>query len=609
MSSTSQSSGPHTPSPSDAELIRGSAFFDAAFYLGHNPDVSASGADPATHYLINGAQEGRDPSPDFSSAGYLAQHPDVAALGMNPLVHFLRSGMKEGRDTGVDAKPTETTLRSSGLVAHAKIEDRELLEQSQLFDPEYYLRRYPDVASARLDPIAHYLASGVHEHRDPSEAFSTLGYLRRHKDVAAVGLNPLVHYLKHGKAEGRTIVPGRPLIPPFDELCQQRWGALKELAVFPTPFTQPRLTIVTDSVSPSWLFGGVGTAIILGTLLANRLGASLRLVTRTDEPDARALSAVLTPNKLKLNGSFETVFIPNDGSVSLSLTPNDLFLTTSWWSTRAILNTVPTDRVMYLLQEDERMFYPYGDDRLQCAETLAEPGLVTVINTRLLHAHLTRGPDPIAGLDARALSFEPAFANDSANVAKTTDVANRKLRFFFYSRPHNLRNMFWRGAAAICDAVEHGTLDPKLWDFYFVGKETPKFTLPGGVQPNVIEGLSWTQYQELVASMDAAFVLMDTPHPSYPPLDMASVGVAVLTNRHGLKTDLSSYSKNILVAEPTFEGLREGFVRLAELARNPDIRRDNRESDGIARDWEVTLGQVVEQLAISFGPRGGANVS
>ena len=78
-------------------------------------------------------------------------------------------------------------------------------------------------------------------------------------------------------------------------------------------------------------------------------------------------------------------------------------------------------------------------------------------------------------------------------------------------------------------------------------------TLPRDVHVNVIEGLGWTAYQDLVASMDAALVLMDTPHPSYPPYDLASVGAAVLTNSHGIKTDLSDISDNIVVAPSTVD--------------------------------------------------------
>jgi O-antigen biosynthesis protein len=74
-----------------------SPWFDAQWYLSIYPDVAASGVDPARHYLLHGAAEGRDPGPGFSTAGYLARYSDVALSGINPLLHYLNVGVAQGR--------------------------------------------------------------------------------------------------------------------------------------------------------------------------------------------------------------------------------------------------------------------------------------------------------------------------------------------------------------------------------------------------------------------------------------------------------------------------------------------------------------------------------
>ena len=100
--------------------------------------------------------------------------------------------------------------------------------------------------------------------------------------------------------------------------------------------------------------------------------------------------------------------------------------------------------------------------------------------------------------------------------------------------------------------------------------------------------------------MDAALVLMDTPHPSYPPYDLASVGAAVLTNSHGIKTDLSDISDNIVVAPSTVDGLLEGLREVVDLARDPERRAANVAADHIRRDWEQTLVPVVDWVMERF---------
>jgi hypothetical protein len=81
--------------------------------------------------------------------------------------------------------------------------DVEIICASGLFDPEWYLRVYPDVAAAGEDPLIHYLRKGVVEGRNPNPRFNTDAYLRRYPDVAAMGLNPLVHYAMRGATEKR----------------------------------------------------------------------------------------------------------------------------------------------------------------------------------------------------------------------------------------------------------------------------------------------------------------------------------------------------------------------------------------------------------------------
>jgi glycosyltransferase involved in cell wall biosynthesis len=82
----------------DEELLRGSEFFDAAWYLRENPDVAAAGMDPLDHYIRFGARERRDPGPMFKTARYIEQYPELTATGGNPLVHFLRHGITEPGD-------------------------------------------------------------------------------------------------------------------------------------------------------------------------------------------------------------------------------------------------------------------------------------------------------------------------------------------------------------------------------------------------------------------------------------------------------------------------------------------------------------------------------
>ena len=83
-------------------------------------------------------------------------------------------------------------------------DDLKLVSASELFDADWYSKKYPDVILSKIEPVAHYLQFGSILLRDPSEHFSSRGYYEQNKDVAENKINPLLHYLRYGETEGRT---------------------------------------------------------------------------------------------------------------------------------------------------------------------------------------------------------------------------------------------------------------------------------------------------------------------------------------------------------------------------------------------------------------------
>jgi hypothetical protein len=81
--------------------------------------------------------------------------------------------------------------------------DAQIIRKSKLFDKAYYLAAYPDVKDAGMDPIWHFVRTGVYELRNPNPEFDTRSYLLRNKDVLLSDKNPFVHYIQFGKDEGR----------------------------------------------------------------------------------------------------------------------------------------------------------------------------------------------------------------------------------------------------------------------------------------------------------------------------------------------------------------------------------------------------------------------
>lgn len=373
---------------------------------------------------------------------------------------------------------------------------------------------------------------------------------------------------------------------------------LQPLRVFRAPAGTPTVNVITDSVLPGSLFGGVATALILAGQLVDRVGGRLRIVTRTEEADAADVARVLRFSEVPADFEIETVLAGHRNEASVPMAPNDYFLTTSWWTAAPTVAAIGHSRVVHVLQEDERMFYPMGDESLRCAEVIADPELRSVINSEMLFRHLSRGSDPLPSLADRSIVFEPAFPSSLFYDDPEARAASGKRNFLFYARPHNIRNLYWRGMQVIERAILDGVLDPEQWRFLFLGKDLPPtFKLPGHPEVVVAQNLSLHDYAAQVRTAHVALSLIYSPHPSYPPLDLAASGAVVVTNTfEPAKVDLTDYSRNIFCAPPTVDGLTAAIASAVQLAGDAEVRAKNMADAGIRRDWPATLAPIVDQI-------------
>jgi len=218
-----------------------------------------------------------------------------------------------------------------------------------------------------------------------------------------------------------------------------------------------------------------------------------------------------------------------------------------------------------------------------------------VVNSALLFRHFTEGPSPLPGLADRSVVFEPAFPAGLFFEDRARRTPDAKRTFLFYARPNNLRNLYWRGFEAIERSLLAGTLVAADWRFVFVGKDIGNVSLPGSPEVEIAENLSLDEYARHVRSADLGLSLIYSPHPSYPPLDLAASGAVVVTNSFGsTKVDLSGYSSDIICTEPTVDALVEGIAR--GVAAVADADRTAGYGPLLARSWSETLAPVVDQI-------------
>jgi len=91
-----------------------------------------------------------------------------------------------------------------------------IVAKSKCFNKKWYLKTYPDVAAAKMNPARHYCKTGWREGRNPGPNFDTKFYLKTYKDAKQAKICPLLHYEQVGKSLEYNTKPA-PVAPKLSD--------------------------------------------------------------------------------------------------------------------------------------------------------------------------------------------------------------------------------------------------------------------------------------------------------------------------------------------------------------------------------------------------------
>ena len=356
--------------------------------------------------------------------------------------------------------------------------------------------------------------------------------------------------------------------------------------------------LLIPGISPSGVFGGVGTAVALAIALAEA-GERVQLVM-TDYgqsiDDATVRSIILRhvatdPATLARIGIARAIHDDHE----LELGTDDVFVATAWWTAHRADATIAAHAeltrraIVYLVQDDETLFYEASERRLMAEASYSLPAL-HVVNSAPLAAHL-RAAYALTVDDALVLA--PRVAVPTVPLRAPADP----LRLVVYGRPSVGRNLFptaLRGIA-MWEAARRATGTRVPVEVVSVG-EPEQFRYRIGERLVVTPGvLGWDDYLALLATAHLGVSLMASPHPSYPPLEMAASGLVVVTNRWGPK-DLGALSERLVACAPDATDV----ARALHVAEARHVAGGDPELDlaPLGRPLEAIAGELRARLSV-----------
>lgn len=314
-----------------------------------------------------------------------------------------------------------------------------------------------------------------------------------------------------------------------------------------------RINLMIPAVSERHIFGGISTALQFFESFAPH-APDLRIIAtdegslRDERMDRDRFKGWTFADSTEPDQPGRLITAVGHRRGALPLRDNDVFIATAWWTAhlataltrqQAEWHGGPRRRFIYLIQDYEPLFHPWSARYALAAQTYDHRnGYTPVFNTSLLR-------DYMAGLGLAApdaLSFDPTLNRRLKDTVQGLAPMPRERRILVYGRPSVDRNAYpllVRGLRRLAERV-----DVSGWQFVSAGEPHAPADLGGGATLTALGKLSLEDYARELRRCHAGVSLMISPHPSYPPLEMAANGLWVVTNHYPPK-DLSTWAPNI----------------------------------------------------------------
>lgn len=384
--------------------------------------------------------------------------------------------------------------------------------------------------------------------------------------------------------------------PPIDETV------LADYRVEPEHNETPRITSVLQFMTKGADFGGAATGIDIFARLAVALrqncGAGARVIITDAGPNSDPAIVTKYAAKAGLEIRSDQIQLVSSGDDTIHVRPREMFITQIWWNMlnfgrvrhiQADLFGRPPQPLIRLAQDYEPGWLEFSSAHMLARSAYDHTGpLWAIINSN----NLARYIEVMNHSFERRYVFDPVIVESLRPYLDRASGSERHKRVLVYGRPSVARNCF----SALVRGLKTWARDyPEFADWEVVSAGEPHDPVPlgDGRKLTSIGKLSLDDYATMLLGSSVGVSLMASPHPSYPPLEMAHFGLNTVTNSYLCK-DLGSFHPNIIsipsiadgalakaIAEACRrtpgaapEAINPGYVRTDTYPFLPDLARD-----------------------------------
>jgi len=412
----------------------------------------------------------------------------------------------------------------------------------------------------------------------------------------------------HGQALPAPPPPSAVKAPPAGapDLVRQISRKIAPLPITVSATCEPRVNMLVPTIDLDHFFGAyIGKFNLARRLAEHGLRVRIVAVDPTRLPDTWRDQIRRYEGLDSLLDKVEIEFAPDRELLRLEVNPLDTFVaTTSWTAHLAHRATqeLERDRFIFVIQEYDPLTYPVGTLGAITRQAYTFPHLA-IFSTEFLRDYFrNHGLGVFANGSARGDEDSVSFRNaiTSVDPPSAEEMRKQAQSLLFYARPeaHAERNMFELGLMAIAEAIQDGRLEGR-WNFYGIGAMEPSGArITDRASMEILPRQSQDEYRSLLREHSIGLSLMDTPHPSLVPLEMASAGMLVVTSTFENKTSesLRAISGNLIPVEPTVDAITAGLAEAVAATGDTERRIRGAQVDW-SRSWQDSFDdRLVERI-------------
>jgi hypothetical protein len=319
----------------------------------------------------------------------------------------------------------------------------------------------------------------------------------------------------------------------------------------PSKISGARLNLIIPTINQELAFGGINTSLQFWDSLASFYD-NVRIIIMGDYSSSTILRYShyqFVSLDEDVNASKQIVSLLKKYGNNLPVSKEDIFITT-FWKTAYIAQRLtswqsqefnqPIKPIIYLIQDFEPSFYPWSSKYSLARSTYEyQNPMIAVFNTKTLqdYFHLQN-----YRFD-HEYSFEPSLNKVLLDNLLKLKGTTKGRKIIIYGRPSTPRNAF----SIIVESIriwQKQFPEANKWEILSAGESHPDIPINDNLVIKSLGKLSLEDYAVTLANSAIGISLMVSPHPSYPPLEMAHSGMQVITNDFENK-NLSLWHENI----------------------------------------------------------------